>query len=497
MSEQIRPDQEQKRPWGMPGRARQWGLVALSVGLLAFILVGLNLLSRAQFRRFDWTIDRKYELEDATVKKLEALDKDVTIYLTGPGQDIASSDRSINQVWQRVEVLCQEFQKRTKRIRIVHVTEDMAVLDELKRHFNEPQANMIYVVSHLGAENYGRKVIVVSQGSFYDGDPNSGKVLNFHGERWLLAALNAVTITKKRIAYSLIGHDELRDVTGLRRLIDLLKEREGIELYPYPLREAGKIPDDAEFVMVVWPKTTPSPAEFDALRDYLFRGGRLFVALQPTTQTGFDAFLEEYGVSVGKGVVVDRRENTGSVNQLRVQRFGPHEINSGVVSLNSAFTMPITSTVEAREKVPQHVQVSPLLFSGPEAWEETGTAQVRPVPDPGERTGQMSLAVAVQFRLAKPGMWNREDGRIVVWGSAYALTDANLYVMPNVEYILNNVRWLTGHEEQIADIKPKRPSQQPMDIPAAALKRIKWVTIAGFPALGVLVGLVAWFIRRK
>lgn len=500
MSEQIRPDQQQKpAEWGTPGRAKQWGLAALSVFLLGVILVGVNLLVRSRYHRFDLTSERAFELDDSTVKRLEALDVEVTIYLTGPDQQAAAADRSLNLAWQKTRMLCQEFQKRSPKIKVVEVTEDMAVIDEIKRHFKEPQPNTIYVLGHLGGDNFGRKALVVAKGSFYDGDPTTGKIFNFHGERWLLASVNAVTTTRVQVAYSLIGHEEMTVQTGLQRLQMILSERESIEFRPLPLREAGRVPDDADLIFVLWPKATPSPAEFDALKDYLLRGGRLFVALYPGAASGFDTFLEDYGVKVGKGFLCDRRENMNNqISNLRIQRFGAHEINAGMQNLNYAFTMPMTGVIERKENPAPHLTVTGLMGSGPESWEESGSAnQPRANPDPGERMGEMPVAQAVAVRLAKATRDNRTDARLVVWGSAYALHDLNLLWPSNVEYVLNNVRWLTGREELIADIKPKRPSQRPMDIPESAMKRIKWVSIGGFPALGILVGIVAWFIRRK
>ena len=109
--------------------------------------------------------------------------------------------------------------------------------------------------------------------------------------------------------------------------------------------------------------------------------------------------------------------------------------------------------------------------------------------------------MAVSTRLAKPGRNGREDARIVLWGSAQALGDANLVSMgyPNVEnleYILNTFRWLMGEEKQIS-IPPKRPGQKPLDLTPDVLDRIKWITLFGFPALGLIVGILAWFLRRK
>ncbi len=398
--------------WGRKGRMMQWLRVVLSVVFLAAILLGVNVLAQEHYVRKDMTTERSYAIDDFTQDMLRSLDRDVTIYLVPPGPQEAQ-DRALGPVWQKISILCGEFQKRSSRIRVKQITEaDPTAMEELRQYFNVIITNSIYFLGETGGERYSIKALKVQRGKFYEGNPNTGEVLDFSGERWLVAGIQAVTLTRKRIVYSVIGHGEATADQGLRVLMKFLEERERIELRPIVLRDITRIPSDASCVLVPGPQGPFDVKEFDILEDYLERGGSLFLALYPRTKrgtdwlprTGFGEFLEKYGVKHGLGFVCDQVENyVGNVRFIPARRFGPHPVNSGVQNLNTTLTMPYVSVVEKASTVPPYCTVSPLFFSAPTSWEEYGRReQVRPRPDGEERLAPdegMPLAMAVSTQL--------------------------------------------------------------------------------------------------
>ncbi|MBI2900839.1 MAG: Gldg family protein [Planctomycetes bacterium] len=497
----------QTDPWGTRGRAALWVQALAAAALLAFVLIGLNLLARRFYVRKDLTTERTFELDDATVQRLRALPCDVTIYLVVPGPE-AAGDRCVVSVWQKLQILCDEFQRRSPRVKHVLVSEaNPTGLEDLRRHFEAPVTNSIYFVGETAPGRFAKKAMTVAPGSFYDGDPTTGKLDNFFGERWMLAGLVAVTTDRRQVVYSVIGHEEATISSGLAMLARFLDEREGIELRPLPLKEAADVPADADAVLLAAPQVPLDAREIDVLKAYLARGGSLFIATVPDSRADLNPFLKEYGVEVRRGVVLDPAENyRGDRRWLRIQRFGEHEVNRGMQNVNMSFILPFASVVGPLAKPPAGCTVTPILFAGPNAWEETGPlTQAWPKPDANELRSTLSdplpLGVAVSAALRGPAREGRRDARLVVWGSAAALFDYNFVLLgrtnfTNLEYILNQFRWLMGREELIA-IPPKRPGQRPMDLSPSALDKIKWVTILGFPVLGVIVGALAWFVRRK
>jgi hypothetical protein len=52
-------------------------------------------------------------------------------------------------------------------------------------------------------------------------------------------------------------------------------------------------------------------------------------------------------------------------------------------------------------------------------------------------------------------------------------------------------------ERQLLDIEPKKVTIKPLEMSGQALDRLFWLVVVGFPAFGVSLGVLAWFLRRK
>ena len=90
--------------------------------------------------------------------------------------------------------------------------------------------------------------------------------------------------------------------------------------------------------------------------------------------------------------------------------------------------------------------------------------------------------------------------KIDVWGTSLPFTNAVLqtpYVFQQVQgqYVVNHFRWLL--ERPLLDIEPKKTVVKPLEMTGPALDQLWWVINVGFPAFGVALGLLAWFLRRK
>ena len=57
------------------------------------------------------------------------------------------------------------------------------------------------------------------------------------------------------------------------------------------------------------------------------------------------------------------------------------------------------------------------------------------------------------------------------------------------------MHWLTGAEKQIG-IPPKTPDQASLTLSESQLRRVAIASIAGLPALAIILGLWVWYRRR-
>ncbi|HUR39374.1 MAG TPA: hypothetical protein VM222_07765, partial [Planctomycetota bacterium] len=218
-------------------------------------------------------------------------------------------------------------------------------------------------------------------------------------------------------------------------------------------------------------------------------------------KTGLEPLLEEYGVKVGENIVCDPVQYAPPYyTNLRLVDFnGAHTVNRGMV--NVPFLLPQTCTVDPIQKRAPGWTITPLAMAGPNSWEEKGeiVPGTPPKPDADERVGNMKVIVAVEKAVTRQDA-KRKVAKLDVWGSALPFTNALLnhqavFGAVQGQYVVNHFRWLM--ERELMDIQPKKVTVKPLEMSGEALNHLFWVVVVGFPAFGISLGLLAWFLRRK
>lgn len=487
---------EMNRP---PFGWRQRSLIAINVGamclVLAGIVVGLNILARRYKKRFDVTASARHSLEEGSRKVLAGLRRDVTIYVTHPAH---LQQRWVPYAWEMLLDTLTEMREASRQKLVWHIVQenDKDHIRELSRHFTTFGMGTIYFI----VPGTGDKPITRTR-SFEEiaaGDFSEGHVTRFEAEGKIVSTLRQMVQEEQRILYYTTGHQEMP-------LVDLqqpcfatverfLRENDNVELRPLDLVSMGSVPEDASCVAVLGPRTPFTPAQSEVLNQYLKRGGKVFVGLEPEGDPQLDGFLSEWGVTLRRCLVLDPDRYAKPYPWfLVIQAFPPHPANEGMG--NTYVTLPQATLVRPMEKPPEGITMRPLMLTGARAWGDrdalkpnfTGT----PRPDPEEEAGVLPVAVALE---------KAPKTRMIVWGSAKAISTLNTGTPMNpnfhvIDYVLNNFRWLLETEEAI--VKPKESTLRPLTLQPADRTKIFWVSIAGLPLLGVVLGLVAWTMRRK
>jgi hypothetical protein len=307
--------------------------------------------------------------------------------------------------------------------------------------------------------------------------------------------------------YYTTGHQERplfhQAMPSLAMTERFLKENENVELRPLDLGTAPAIPDDASCLLLAGPMAPFSDAQIAILHDYLTGGGRMFLALEPFGESRLEKLMEDWGISTRRSIVIDP-ESYAHPNPARllIQQFRPHPVHEGMGGVPLEF--PQTQIVRPSEKAPEGAVVTPLLATGEHAWGDEDalkkgfTGSYR--PDGREEGGVLCVAAAVEAASKKPRDPKSTQTRLVVWGSAVALTTSNTGHamqpnMPVLGYILNTFRWLLGAEEAIA--KPRESTLRPLTLKPGDHQKIQLVSMVGVPLLGVIFGVLAWRARRK
>ncbi|HEU4662957.1 MAG TPA: GldG family protein [Dokdonella sp.] len=317
------------------------------------------------------------------------------------------------------------------------------------------------------------------------------------------SALLRLSRTRERIVAFLEGEGERQPLgkanADLGTFVAALASR-GIRAVPLPLASTGKVPDNAELVVVANPRVKLEPALVAALVAYLDRGGALLWLTEPGEDAGLEELANTLGVRVLPGVVVDGNG----------QAFGLQD--PSFVAINAYPPTPITHDFKLTTLLPQpaalakladaHWAVQPLLRSSTKSWNETGhipkagenADTVRQDADAGEIPGPLDLAFALSRVSPRP---DKREQRVVVVGDGDFLSNSYLGNGGNRELGQRMFDWLLDDDAQIAVPDHAAPDRQ-LALSQAALTVLAVLFLVALPLLLAATGMfIAWRRRRR
>ena len=437
-------------------------MVLLVVGVIGFV----EALSYRHNARFDLTENRRHSLSSQTVQLLGELETKVNAVAffrsDQPGKRVAE-----DLLGQYARAAGEQFTWK--------------VVDPDR----EPALARRY-----GVEAYGTVVLETEKG-------RSEKITEAAEEK-LTNALVKVTREQVRIVYVVQGHGERQlgdtDRGGFSEARGAM-ERSNYEVKPLVLAREGKVPDDAAVVIVPGPRTDLLAPVVQALEQYLGRGGKLLMMVDPpfpqrVQDDGVKQLLARYGVALGDNLVIEvspigRLFGIGPEVPI-IQQYEPHPITRELAGITTLF--PLTRTVsEAKTKV-EGLRVDVLARTSPDSWGETDRGSVeqgKVQPDPADPRGPLPVAVVAL----------KDKARVAVYGTSSLASNQFLNLQGNRDFFLNTVSWLAEEEDLIA-IRPKDPKQTPVFLSSQQAQAVFWIPVVLLPGAVLVAGIVAVARRR-
>lgn len=486
------------RAWDRRKRRLAWVHFFVQILALSAFLFMANLLALKYPWRRDVTSRKTYGLSSIAEDLLRTLKYDVEIWVN-PETYSTTDDKALPTAYKLTRNMLDEFRRRTDHVKVYDLSAGgTPQYDVFQKHFGATVTPAtLFILATLEGGRTNQKMIEIQE--LYVGDALTGEISAYKGEPVLVQSIKDLGGGTKRFVYESEGHREI--VTGnVRRmstLANFLHLNEGIEFRRLPLSDYKTVPIDCDLLMILAPEEPFSEDELSELKQYVERGGSLLVAIRPRTHTGLEKFLEEYSVKVGDNVVNDPEHYKPPYRtDLWVVDFNVHPVNRNMT--NVQFLMPQSCTVDPIARKDNNWTITPLAMAGPASWEEKGGTGSKPSED--GRVGNLKLIVAVEKTAAHPMDENHKKAKIDVWGSAIPFTNDTLknpYEFQTVQgqYVVNHFRWLM--ERELLEIEPRKVVVKPLEISGEALRQLGYVVIGGFPAFGIILGVVAWFMRRK
>ena len=462
--------EDQKKPVepAAPARKSQRALRATNLAVYTVVAVAIivvvNWFSNQHVKRWDLTKNQAYSLSPQTVKLLQGLKQDLTLYVFDQKANFQSQGDVLNL-----------YSEASHRVKVQYVDPN-----------RDPG-----LAKQFAVRNYG--TIVVAMGDrHFEAQSND--------EQGITNALVRVLKQQSEV-YFIQGHGEhdpeSSDPEGYADLKKALAS-EDTEVKTLPLIQNPQIPLDTNLVVIAGPQHDYLPPEVDALRKYLTGGGRLLLFVDAGVELpNLAKLLSDNNVTVQNDLVIDQNpvaQMFGTQPDMPlIIKYGNSPITQPLQ--RSATLFPLTRSFQVGKDYKAGLTVDSLCettaqSSGVQNWNPT-IREIRLKPG-SDLKGPFTVAVSLD--ISSSGGEGKSDGRMVALGTSLVAANRFLNFQGNRDLILNMVDWLTSNESMMS-IRPKPPASQHLNLTAAQMNSVLLRLIA-VPLVIIVAGIIVWWGRR-
>ena len=474
--------------WMQTRQTKYTAYATVYILVILAVLGAVNFLANRYDKSYDSTSNKQFTLSDQSVKMVKGLKNDVHITYF----DEESRFRTAHNLLDRYSNLSPK----------VNVT----YIDPVKK----PQ--------QAKAAGFSRDTsIIVDSGARKE----SAKSLT--EEEITGALIRSLKTGERNVCFLSVGGEHSLDDTqsgGFSTLKTILERDnyktravtpkgqagadKGVTIGQKPADTAVDIPKDCTVLVVGGPQVAYSQPVVDAIKGYVEGGGHALFMLDESLKVGREQsnsdspellkLLAGWGVTVNKDLVLD----LSGIGQLFglgpevpvITQYEQHVITRPLDRVPVAF--PVTRSLDVKSGGSSMVEK--LLGTS------ENSVAVSELPANGRlsnkdvekgKKGPLTLAAAGTITSGT------NKGRFVVTGtSQWAVNSlAGSQRLGNRDLFSNMVNWLSSDEDLIS-IRPKEPSNQPLNVTSQRASMMFWMSVVFFPLAVVGIGLGTWWKRR-
>lgn len=448
-------------------------------GLVLAILIVVNIFVSSlpsSMTKYDISATKLYSITSNTKVVVNALDQDVTIYwIVQSGQEDAV-----------IENLLSKYEALSDHIKVEKKNPDVYPTFA-QQYTSETVANNSLVVECGDRSRYiGYDDIYLQEADVYSYTYST----SFDGEGAITSAIDYVISDELPQLYVLEGYGEAELPATFSEQI----EKDNMEVNSLSLLTVDEIPEDAACIIIYSPASDISEEELDMLSDYVSDGGKLLVMSGPVQDGSLDnlnGLLEEYGVSVTDGIVVesDREHYAFQAPYVLLPDMTSHDITDSLIEENYFVLMPISQGLTVDESNTKGT-VTSLLTTSDYSYSKADAFDLETYDkEAGDTDGPFTLAVSIE---------DNSGGGIVWFASSSFLDDMyNAFSSgANGDMAMNALSSLIGQSEAMA-IRSKSLNYNYLTISEATSSLLKTLMIGVFPLVYFGIGVYVIVRRRR
>lgn len=464
--------------------------VALSLAVLGILGVTNWILNR-HVNRWDLTKEKRFGLSEQTLKVLAGLKEDIRmVYFENPQGLEAPEER--RQAQDRL----REYQAHSSRLKV---------------EFNNP----------LKDPALARRMEITAVPTLVLERGEKRERINSSNEQDITNALIKVTRTEKKTVCFIKGEGEhdaeessARGMSEVRRAL----ESSSYQVATISLMGDPKELDPCAATVLAGPERDLLPESADRLRQFVKRGGKAFVMVEPAFKgplPNLDALLKEWGADLGNDILLQvsglqltpRGLEPVADERVAVNRFPPHEITKDMAGLGAIFRS--VRSVQASAQHVTGVSVQNFLESSKDSWADSDLTLKASNPEKGRRgpvpfgvvaTIQSALPAATPAPSPSPTVGEKKpepEARVAIVGDSDFATNSVVGHLGNRDLFLNVVSWLVKDADLIS-VRPKEEGDQRLTLVprSGSFTLVVATALLGLPGLFIVAGIVVWLRRR-
>jgi ABC-type uncharacterized transport system involved in gliding motility auxiliary subunit len=379
------------------------------------------------------------------------------------------------------------------------------LLEEYSNHSNRFKYEMIDpdispgLVKQYNIEKYGTIVFE---------HRDKMEKINEGMEQEITNALITVTREEEKKIYFTTMHGE-HDIDDINPE-GLNEARKGIEAENYKVEkifvaEQQRVPDDCSVLVIAGPQKDFLDAEYQAINEYLDKGDKLLVLLDPD-QPNLQQLLEKWGFDIGNNTIID----VSPVGQLFGAGYGSplianYEFHEITQDFNLMTIFRLARSVTPVPEPDSGTTVKSLAFTTefPGSWGETNLVAEDIEFDEGkDLKGPVSLAAVAEKDVVSKSDSTTDENfqkqlktRIGVFGDSDFVTNAYYHFQGNGDLFLNVISWLAEQGDLIS-VRAKQPEDNRVSLTAQQSQIIFWLGVVLLP-ISILIAGIVIYVQRK